>query len=300
MKSMLKPVAALVLMITIQIFVYSTFIEPYTLSWGASKEEVKMALAGDSLAPYISSTRAITINAPAMTVWHWIIQLGADRSGFFSYTFIEKALGYEERVPVKSFPEFTEMEKGRVIPGTMDASNTKVNYSWPVLLVEPGKAFVLENWGAFAVKAIDENMTRLIVRTHGRKNSTILENMRYFFIVPLHFIMERRMLMGFKACAETGQHHSSAADGFWFAEIVLSFAGIVLMAFWARGMSRYFLCSGLGVLWLMTLLTFKPSPLYSLPILVIVIILNIVLLQKIRQLRLYGSGKINGYRRRHI
>ncbi len=282
MNRILKGLAVIVLMVCLQMVVYSFFIEPYTHSWGASKAEVNMTMSGDSLAPSISSTRAITINAPVMTVWYWIIQLGADRGGFFSYTFIENALGYEGRIPGKPFPEFTEMTKERVIPGAIDGNKPIIDYSWPVLLVEPGKSFVLKNWGAFEVAPIDDERTRLIVRTHGRDPSTIMERIRYFFIMPLHYIMERRMLVGFKSCAETGQHLSSVPDAIWFLGIVLSFAGLILLAFIANGIQRFYLSGGLGLLWLLPLLIVAPSPVYSLPMLVIVIVVNAMLLLKNR------------------
>ncbi len=161
MKRVMKSFATLALMITLQIIVYSFFLKPFILSWGANDTEVKMELAGDNLAPYISATRAIAINAPASTVWNWIIQLGADRGGFFSYRFIEKTLGYEEKESTgKTFPEFTEMKKGRIIPGTIRESGAVFDYSWPVLMVEPGVSFVLGNWGTFFVKKIDEKQTK--------------------------------------------------------------------------------------------------------------------------------------------
>ncbi|MCP4136869.1 MAG: hypothetical protein GY754_38215 [bacterium] len=279
MKRILKPFTALVLMVILQIFVYSIFIKPHIISWGASTEEFTMSLSGDSLSPNISATRAITINAPAITVWHWIIQLGADRGGFFSYSFIEKALGYKQRIPEKPFPEFTTMEKGRVIPGSLDNAKTIIDYSWLVMLVKPGEEYVLENWGTFAVKPIDENRTRLIIRTQGKEARTLTEKLNSFIMVPLHYIMERRMMMDFKACAETGQHLSSTADVSWFALIILSFAGIVFIAFAAKGVRRFLLCSGLGLLWLMPLLVFEPGPLYCLPMLVLVIVVYVSLLR---------------------
>ena len=97
MSNIKKSFLILMFIIFIQLIVYTVFLRPLILTWGASENEIKMPLVGDNLAPYISSTRAITINAPVSEVWKWLIQLGADRRGFFSYAFIEKALGYDTR-----------------------------------------------------------------------------------------------------------------------------------------------------------------------------------------------------------
>ena len=95
MSNIMKSILSLMFIICIQIMVYAVFLRPLILTWGASENEVKMPLVGDSLSPYICSTRAISIDVQISEVWKWLIQLGADRGGFFCYTFIEKALEYE-------------------------------------------------------------------------------------------------------------------------------------------------------------------------------------------------------------
>ena len=249
--------------ICIQIIVYAVFLRPLILTWGASENEVKMPLVGDSLAPYISSTRAISIDAPISEVWKWLIQLGPDRGGFFSYTFIEKALGYEGLD--KIVPEFQEMKVGRIIPGSLNQSKSVIKYSWTVMSVEPGKSFVLKNWGAFVLKGINTKQTRLIVRTHGWELPTLKSKLGYFIMMPLHYIMERRMLMGIRDRAEAGAgiQLSSTSDVLWFSGIILSYFGIVFMTFAFRGIKKYFIPSMYGILWLMMLLIFSPQPIYS-------------------------------------
>ncbi|MCL4292379.1 MAG: hypothetical protein KJ056_05045 [Acidimicrobiia bacterium] len=38
-------------------------------------------------------TRGITIDAPAAAVWRWLVQIGADRGGFYSYDRLENLFG---------------------------------------------------------------------------------------------------------------------------------------------------------------------------------------------------------------
>jgi hypothetical protein len=54
--------------------------------WGTAISEVTMSLPGDEFVPQpvLISTRAITIQAPASTVWSWLVQIGQGRGALFS------------------------------------------------------------------------------------------------------------------------------------------------------------------------------------------------------------------------
>ena len=180
---------------------------------------------GDHLAPFISSTRSITINAPISDVWDWIIQLGADRGGFYSYWFIEKPLGYKYRETNRIEAEFKGMEVGRIIKASLDPSMSFIEYNFPVVAVDPGKSFVLKNWGCFLLNKINSTQTRLIVRTHGQVLTSWKDYLEYFFMMPLHYLMERRMLAGIKSRSEVGpgEPFSATNDILWFIGIILSY-----------------------------------------------------------------------------
>ena len=64
-------------------FVY----RPWALSWGTTPGEVGATMPGDgSVAhPGWSATRAVTIDAPAEAIWPWIVQMGYQKAGFYSY-----------------------------------------------------------------------------------------------------------------------------------------------------------------------------------------------------------------------
>lgn len=257
--------------ISLQVIVYAIFLRTLISTWGASADEAKMSLVGDSLAPYISSTRAISINAPISEVWKWLTQLGADRGGFFSYSFIEKTLGYEA-CNEDSVPEFQEMKVGRIVPSSLDETKSLIKYNFPVIAVEPGQSFVLKDWGAFVLKEINAKQTRLIVRTHGQKLSDIKSRIADFIGMPLHHIMERRMLMGFKARAEAGEgvRLSSNLDNLWLLGLVLSAIGIAIMVFIDRRSLSIFLSAVYSLIWLWSLLIFDPHPKYGVTLLLVV------------------------------
>jgi hypothetical protein len=270
MSTIMESFLILTFIISLQIIVYAIFLRPIILTWGASENEVKMPLVGDSLAPYISSTRAITINAPISEVWKWLVQLGADRGGFFSYSFIEKTLGYESR-DGDIEPECQEMKVGRIVPASLDESKSLIKYNFPVVAVEPGQSFVLKDWGAFVLKKINSKQTRLIVRTHGQELPTLKGIISDFIGRPLHYIMERRMLMGFKAQAEAGAgvRLSSTLDNLWLLGVFLSGIGIVIMVFIGRDIQYTLLAAVYGIIWLWPLLIFDPRPKYSMILLLV-------------------------------
>jgi hypothetical protein len=76
---------------------YVLIIRPYHMRWGATDQELAMVLPGDAAIPADAavSTRAITIHAPAATVWAWLVQTGQNRGGgWHSY---EMMLGIKRR-----------------------------------------------------------------------------------------------------------------------------------------------------------------------------------------------------------
>jgi len=267
--------------IFLQFIVGIILIKPYISTWGSTESEVSMPMPGDHLAPSISSTRSITINAPISKVWDWLIQIGSDRGGFYSYWFIEKPLGYKYRAQHRIEPEFKDMEVGRIISASVDPSMSVIKYNFPVIAVDPGKYFVLKNWGCFLLNPINSKQTRLVVRTHGKT----LPNWTDQLEMPLHYLMERRMLIGIKARAEAGpgRPFSSTKDVMWFLGICLSFLSIIVLLTFNNSIKVESLTILYAILWLLTLFVFDPIPMYSM-ILLIILIFNLAWFYKKKQL----------------
>ena len=264
----------ILIIISLQLIIGLTLIKPFIFTWGSTEQEVSMPMPGDQLASFISSTRSITINAPISQVWDWLIQLGADRGGFYSYWFIEKPLGYKYRAQHRIEPEFKDMEVGHVIKTSLDQSRSVIKFSFPVVAVDPGKSFVLKNWGCFLLDEINPEKTRLIVRTHGHTLSSWKDQLEYFLMMPLHYLMERRMLMGIKTRAEVGpgMAFSSTADIMWFSGICLSLLSIIGLLIFGRSIKYELLAILYSIIWLLTLFILDPIPIYSTILFIIVMI----------------------------
>ena len=65
---------------------------PWMTRWGATDAELEQPVAADALLrPGVPrTTRAITIDAPVNEVWRWLVQIGEDQAGFYSYTWLER------------------------------------------------------------------------------------------------------------------------------------------------------------------------------------------------------------------
>lgn len=182
---------------------YVCGIRPWHLRWGATDDELEQSLIGDELAPNpkLRATHAITINAPAADVWPWLVQMGQNRGGFYSYTWLENLAGCHMRNADEIVPEWQSLKVGDKVWLHPKAPLVEV------AAIEPGRAIVLKPWGAFVLRPIDEKTTRLIIRSQGDYEPD-LNNAALNFLLwrviyePAHFIMERKMLLGIKARAE--------------------------------------------------------------------------------------------------
>lgn len=177
-------------------WVYTFAIRPWHLRWGATDEELTKPLPGDELVPdpAFESTRAITVNAPVEEVWSWLAQIRQDRGGFYSYGWLENLSGARIRSADRIHPEWQHREVGDVVR-IHPVIGPKVE------AFEPGRAIVLEKWGAYIVEPAGEKRTRLIARSRAPRGSGGM------FYHPLlgelpHFVMERKMLKGIKERAE--------------------------------------------------------------------------------------------------
>lgn len=261
MKNLIKSLLIIIFLIAFQIVGHKIFVNPYVSQWGASDVEFLATMPHDDEADFIVSTRAITINKPLDETWLWINQLGADRSGFFSYYFIEKAMGYYTRtqdIVTADFPPFTTDD---VVRGSITPKTSLILYEFPVTHIKANEYFTLANWGTFQLKAINDQSTRLIIRTHGKDRGGKIANTVDYIAYALHYIMERATINGFKHRIETGvgARFSDLADLLWFSFIVISGLLIGILIFILRGFKAIFLPPILSSLWLVTLFILPAS-----------------------------------------
>lgn len=221
--------------------VYLTTIHPWMANWGSTAAERQMALPGDDLHPNGTgqTTWAITINAPSDVVWQWLVQVGQDRAGFYTYTWIENLTGCDFHNANEIHPEWQHLAVG-------DAWRLcRPDYLWglgkdavvPVVRIDPGRVLVLESlWGAHVIVPIDAHTSRLLVRSQSG-SASVMTNL---VLDPVIFTMEKRMLLGLKARAE-GRPEAPAAL-IAIAQLGWAAAGIVVAGlFMSQRRRRYWL-----------------------------------------------------------
>lgn len=209
------------------VLAYRHLLRPWHERWGATDEEVASSLPGDDLVaePASQTTRAITIEAPVEAVWAWLIQVGAERGGFYSYDWLEDAFGLGIHSAMGLVPEWQQRTVGDVVYG-----DSKRRGGWYVMDVQPNRALVLQtgdlkhgrpasrshgafmefSW-AFVLRDNGDGTTRLLVR----ERVWLLNPMWRTVMSPVglvSFVMTQKMMRGIKARAETlGPTHVSEA-----------------------------------------------------------------------------------------
>jgi hypothetical protein len=245
---------------------FFALVRPWYLSWGAAAALQTAYLPGDRLlwqgAP--RETRAITIHAPADTVWPWVAQVGQDRGGFYSYELLENLAGCEMRNLDILVPAIQHWEIGDQLWMYPPKKLGGMGHA-PLAIHEPGHALVFYtrrtgtestdppdgSW-AFVVEPIDPGTSRLVMRGRARGSLSLLgAAFNHGIFEPVHFVMERKMMEGIKARAE-GRHVSKAADdtqiGLWIVTFVAFIASAALALAGRQWQRRTVTFIGAGVL----------------------------------------------------
>lgn len=174
--------------------------------WGATGADLTREMAGDAAVadPTYSATLAITIDARPEHIWPWLLQLGYQRGGLYSYDWLDRLFGYLDRPSAVSIlPQFQHLAVGDQIPIGRGGG-------FPVTAIEPYRTLVLSGAGdgfawawEFGLYPLDETGTRLVSRNRVRVPPSIGSWLFMRAIEPAAFLMTRRMLLGLKRRAET-------------------------------------------------------------------------------------------------
>ena len=177
--------------------VYLLVLHPWLMNWGATPAEIVMRMPGDdpALGPDAYFTRAITIDAPPSTVWPWILQMGQDRAGFYSNTWLENLIGADIHNTNSIHPEWQRRALGDSVPlarpdllfgvGALGHSS--------IVVLEPGRA-IGDITPRFVLQPIGDGGTRLLARESIASQGPSVT--RVLVWDPMHFVMVQRMLRG--------------------------------------------------------------------------------------------------------
>lgn len=183
------------------------------LQWGATEAELDAALPGDDIVQPVDhvATRAVSIEAPASTVWPWLVQLGQGRGGFYSFDWLENIAG----LGIHSADEINPQWQGLAVG---DPVHLAEEMALEVAVLEPDRAIVLRSpdsggapvpgsppfefsW-AFVLRPGTRGTTRLVIRERygyrGQGARPVVE-----IASMMSSVMTRAMLRGIKERAES-------------------------------------------------------------------------------------------------
>jgi hypothetical protein len=187
--------------------VYGLPVRRWFSRWGTTSEEMARVMPGDALTPDPTdmSMQAITVDAPPEDIWPWLIQIGYQRGGLYSYDWLDRLFGFLDRPSaMRILPEFQQLAVGDKVPWGRTGTELSVE------VLEPLRALALSYeargfawvW-QFGLYPLDKQRTRLVTRGTERVPDTPLWWLGMRFMEPASFIMTRRMLLGVKERAET-------------------------------------------------------------------------------------------------
>jgi hypothetical protein len=87
--------------------------------WGTTSSDLTRVMAGDGLAvvPASPFTMAVVVNARPEHIWPWLMQMGYQRGGLYSYDWLDRLFGFLDRPSAtRILPEFQQLAVGDKIP----------------------------------------------------------------------------------------------------------------------------------------------------------------------------------------
>lgn len=184
-------------------------------TWGATEVETSMPLPGDELIPQPDDvqTMAVTVSVPRGQVWPWLVQMGVDRAGLYSYTWVENGLLHLGVANAhRIHPEWQDLQVGDIIaftpegyPGGRRGPRVVQLESEHHLVLDlspgaqPGK--VTGTW-QFVLHDTSGAGTRLLLRTRTGPGRPAALRVIDFLLRPGYLVMDRAMLPGIKQRAE--------------------------------------------------------------------------------------------------
>ncbi|HQW51389.1 MAG TPA: hypothetical protein PL082_04985 [Tepidiformaceae bacterium] len=215
-----RPIAAMGLALAAAAAGYGLLVRPRLVRWGATPEEVQRRFPGEEIVPggKRSATMATTIDAPPSRVWPWLVQMGVDRAGWYSWDHLDN---FGRRSAKQLHPEWQDVRVG----GRMMAKPDGTEW-WEVAALEPEHFLALRmsldlkgrwfdpagarprfytdsSWG-FLLEPLPDGRTRLIVSGYWSFQPRWLRPiLNVLMLEPSHWIMQTRQFANLKRLAET-------------------------------------------------------------------------------------------------
>jgi hypothetical protein len=178
----------------------------------ATPQERALSLPGDWMISRVagSLTHGITVHCSRRELWPWLIQMGADRAGWYSYDRLDNGGRHSAETVLQDFQHPSVGAVFPALPGRRDGfvllENEPTHWlvlGWPSPEGEP-----IVTW-AFVLHEIAPNLTRLLVRVRARDDHRVHrlpKAMGFLMKRLIHFIMQRKQLIEIARRAESDRY----------------------------------------------------------------------------------------------
>jgi hypothetical protein len=211
---------------------YGWLVRPRLERWGASDEEVSGPFPGAETVPEgkRSPTMAVTIEASPEQVWPWLVQLGWDRGGWYSWDLLDNA---GRRSAIEVHPEWQNLAVGDQLQFW---AMGRVADAYRVAIIEPNRFLGLYGytdlqghwldpeqprpshymealWG-FQLNGLPDGRTRLVISGYQAFRPAWVE--RYiasWLLITLSWPMQARMMAVLKRNIERGNSLNTVVTG---------------------------------------------------------------------------------------
>jgi proline iminopeptidase len=200
---------------------YGVVVRPRMLRWGATDEEVRAPYPGADIVPdgTRSATMAVTIDAAPDRVWPWLVQMGVERGGWYSWDRLDD---FGRRSAERLHPEWQQVAVGDRLVARPDGSQW-----WEVAALEPGRFLALrmsldlrgrpfdpagerprrftDSTWCFLLTELPGQRTRLVVSGYWSLRPRWLQPLLGVAVLePSHWVMQTRQFTNLRRRAEAG------------------------------------------------------------------------------------------------
>ncbi len=203
---------------------------PRLLFSGSSRAEKNMVLPGDALVPHANTiiTHGITINSSPQKIWPWLLQMGAGRAFWYSWSPAHVFPEYKHHIsPDYIEPTWQNRQVGDVVLDGDALNQCNENKgAWRIKELQDARAIVfysardmiegnefdpdktrprmpyaITSW-TFCINPIDERQSRLLIRERVELGPSLLVPPSRCFFGTADTVFEQTILHGIKYRAE--------------------------------------------------------------------------------------------------
>jgi hypothetical protein len=209
---LMRVFSLVVLLIMVLAGLYWLALRPWYERWGAVAAEAAAKMPGDDIASNadLVSTRAVTVRATPEKIYPWLVQIGYQRAGMYSYEWIENLIGCDLHNVYRIVPELQKISPGQELAmGPKGYPFYRVEGFEPnrYLLLRPGDPKTREPGSASWLMLVQDQgngTSRLIMRQRQKMDPGLGSFVMWrLFVEPISFVMEQKMMRTIRDLAET-------------------------------------------------------------------------------------------------